>query len=1578
MDLAYNLVPERQEREFRSKGIDRVPGGLCMRRFVRHALYAVCLVWAGVSLLAVAQAQDQQRDPPKDFEEDGNGSFQKARMAWFYDQRAYPHATVPAGARMKAWQQMLVRLAAEQAARSRGKNDSDVGSWQLIGPATMNGYWGPNSGRVSAVAVDPTNNLIVYAGAAQGGVWKTTNGGATWTALTDTQASLAIGSIAIDPRNHLTIYVGTGEENNSGDSYYGAGILKSTDGGNTWTQYCGPFCGPVGPSGYWGGGARIGGLAVQPNNSSVVLAAVGCCATGPSGVYRSADAGQTWTQTLNVNGSQAYNVIFDPHTPATAYASVDAGGVYKSTDGGNTWVAVNGSGAAALPLSGNGRFALAMDPNTTTTLWAAVASNTNNNLAGLFKTTDAGNTWTNLPNTPDFCVGQCWYDLVVAVQPGNSNVIFAGGAQSCCGSVVQSVDGGNTWTIYSNIHPDAHAFVFTPDGSILYVGNDGGMWSTTQIASTNINWTNLNTGLATEQFYPGLSIDSNNVNIGFGGTQDNGTELYSGTTTWNVVSCGDGGVTLIDNTTNPLTVYANCIENSFYKSTNGGQNFQSAQNGINAKDRVNWTPPAALDLTNPQRLYFGTQYVYQTTNGAGLWTQISPDLTGGNGNTLQAIAVSPVNPNTVWAAAGSQVSMTQNALAGTSSTWNNVTGTQMLPPRYITAITADPQEAGTAYVTFSGFSGYGDNLGHVFMTTNAGTTWTDISGNLPNIPADDIVVDPLQANTIYAATDFGVFYTTNGGTAWATMVTGLPRVAVLSLKLHPSRNLFAATHGRSMWETNVSSVTSIPSIVGLSPPSVIAGASTFTLTVNGGAFTHAAIVQWNGADLATTYVNATQLTATVPASDVTHAGTAEVAVIIPGGSVSNPFAFTILASQLSITKSHSGNFTQGQKGPAYSVTVTNAGAGPTSGTVTATETVPAGLTLVSMIDSGSSGTPTWSCAGNTCTTGNVLAAGASYPAIAVTVNVAVSAPGQVTNQVSVSGGGPGTARASDVTTIQPLLNSDVLSETAPTGCAEPPPAISFLPTDSLAWLWFTVNYGNVGDTAIANWYAPNGSLYTSTGWSPLSSGGGGEWCFWASFNIAGAPPASESGIWSVAVSWNNSLLFTLPFTIQSASSYTISGQVTLSGSGLSGVTMTLIGSQSGAATTDGFGNYSFTVPAGGNFTVTPSLAGYTFTPPSQTFSNLSGNQTANFTAQCGSVSPLAIYLDSTSQTGPALNVTAGPGCAWSASAGGPITITSGASGTGNGTVTFTVTANSSGAVQTGTLTVAGRTVTVTQRATAEIFADVTPPAYYFDFADLMHQAGITAGCSAQPLDYCPNATTTRGEMAVFLIAAIEGGNSFAYTTTPYFTDVPPSSPYFKFIQKLKDLGITGGCTATTYCPDDAVTRGEMAVFIIASRYETTSYTYPSTPYFTDVPPSNLFFPFVQKMAQAGITAGCAPGLYCPNETLTRGQMAVFIVTGLLNELLPAGTPLIASAVPNSASPGQVVTVTLNGVNTHFVQGTTQVAAPAGVTASNITVLSGTNLTVQLAVGASVVPNPKSIVVTTGTEEAVLPNGFLVQ
>jgi photosystem II stability/assembly factor-like uncharacterized protein len=891
-------------------------------------LYALLLILAALPLafpLIVRAQQPQGRQNQekskekfeKDFENGEEGNFVRKRMDWFHDQRAYPHKRIPPGVRLKALQQLNVKLAAETAARAHGipgklqpqaQPPSGPPTWQELGPQPANSFGLVSSGRVAAVAVDPTNNEVVYAGAAQGGVWKTSDGGNTWTPLTDTQASLAIGSIAIDPENPLTIYVGTGEENNSGDSYYGAGILKSTDGGNTWTNYPGPFAGGA------NGGARIGGLVVHPKNSNVVLAAVGCCnPTLTSGVYRSADGGQTWTLTGNANNSQAYNVIFDS-TGANAYASFDGNGVYKSNDGGVTWSADNGTGANALPTGGETeRVALAMDPNASTTLYAGIAITPFNGgsgeLYGLYKTTNGGTSWTLLTNT-DYCLSQCWYDNVIAVAPGNSNVVFIGGA-GWGDQIFQSLNAGETWTLIppdESIHPDLHALAFTPDGTILYVGNDGGVYKITspKSAVTSAEVTSLNAGsspgagLATLQFYAGPAIHPTNANQGVAGTQDNGTLAYSNSLTWGEANpdCGDGARNLID-FADPSTLYETCVELTILKSTDGGTTFNEAQSGIDpsGNDRINWVAPFTMDPGEHLNLYAGTNFVYQTTNGASSWRAISPDLTAGSasGDSLIALAVSPLSSNTVYAGSSDGlVHVTTNALSGSGATWTNITGSGSLPNRSITALAADPYSATTAYVTFSGFTGFGDNLGHVFKTINTGSTWTDISSDLPNTPVNDIIVDPTQAGTIYIATDVGVFYTTNSGASWATLVTGLPRVAVLGLAFQAqSHILWAATHGRSMWSLSLAGIENLPAISSLSPSTTAAGGPTFTLTVNGTSFTSTSVVEWNGSDLATTFVSGTELTATVPSTNIATAGTFQVTVVNPGVAPSNPEPFAV-------------------------------------------------------------------------------------------------------------------------------------------------------------------------------------------------------------------------------------------------------------------------------------------------------------------------------------------------------------------------------------------------------------------------------------------------------------------------------------------------------------------------------------------------------------------------------------------------------------------------------------------------------------------------------------------------------------
>jgi photosystem II stability/assembly factor-like uncharacterized protein len=753
------------------------------------------------------------------------GDLIRRRMEWFYHQRAYPLKRIPGGTRLKALKQLDKMLAAEGLSPI-GRSDFapeigfDVSSsavsstrWTLVGPEpTITPYNVPVvAGRVSALTVDPTISSVVYAGAADGGVWKTTDAGVHWTPLTDTQPSLAVGSIAIDPANHSTIYVGTGEENFSGDSYYGAGILKSVNGGTSWTQIKGPFVGPFA----FDGGAHIGAIAVEPGNSSVILVAVEMFSSNPTGIYRTEDGGTTWTSVLPVASGTA--VMFDPTNGNIAYAALGDifgnanNGVYKSLDAGKTWARINGTGSNMLPSVNVGRIALALAPSSPRTLYAGIQNTSTSNLLGFFKTIDGGAHWIKLVNTPDYCTPQCWYDQAVAVEPNNPNVVFVGGAFGGGSAIVyRSTDGGSHWTNVTQgadglfLHADLHALAFSADSSTLYAGNDGGVWRASTPTATPVPWTQLNNALAITQFYFSPSINPKDVTNSFGGTQDNGTQKYSGMLTWDDVVCGDGGWTAMDPAT-PSNVYSVCEGDALIRKSAGGGIFGSwsdAISGINVNERREFFPPLTIDLLHPANLYFGSYRIYQTTNNADNWTPISGDLTG-NGGTLTTISVAPTNSNTVYAGtSNSLVQVTTNALAGAGAVWKNrSTG---LPPRFITQVLVDPHSSTTAYVAFSGFSRFVDNLGHIFRTTDGGITWKDISGNLPNIPLNGIAVDPTLTNTYYVATDIGVFGTGNGGASWSALAAGLPRVTVLGLTLHnPSRTLRASTHGRSMWDIHV-------------------------------------------------------------------------------------------------------------------------------------------------------------------------------------------------------------------------------------------------------------------------------------------------------------------------------------------------------------------------------------------------------------------------------------------------------------------------------------------------------------------------------------------------------------------------------------------------------------------------------------------------------------------------------------------------------------------------------------------------------------------------------------------------------
>jgi len=786
--------------------------------------------------------QDSKKAPKP--EKDTADTIRK-REKWFYKQRSSANGHIPAGARGRALQHMQRMMAAEGKLVKRPDGSfaevspksmlSPLGAvtntWTSIGPTpSTGGTFSPVTGRITAIAVDPsdTTGNTVLIGGAQGGIWRSIDAGATWTAVGDQNASLAMGSIAFAPSAcsslpaACTVYAATGEQASVGfDIYYGEGVLKSTDHGQTWTQTCTtpsascPFIGPysdVTPFGFFTlGGTRISYVAVNPTNPSMVLVAAQTqFAEGSTeGVYCSSDGGGTWNIVSSASGEMATFVGFASSTIAFAAlgnpfgSTTGKNGIYKSTNASScslTFTALAGGLPAETSM---GRIDLGISPlfATDNTVYASIADATSGAASGpnlgVWVTTNGGTSWTQTA-APDICQQQCWYDNVVKVDPNGGAHAFLGGSAITDGAgnpiwVLRTANTGAAWaTVIPNTlgpglpHVDNHAFAFAKlsTGKIrMFLGNDGGIWRTDDAEATTVNWTNLNDSLLTlTQFYPAISIHPSSQAIAFAGAQDNGSQIYAGpSTTWtDNGACGDGTGSAIDNVI-PSTVFVACNgDNIGVSVTNGAPNsYAGAGNGINPADFSNFVPPLTTDPSAANTAYVGTTKVYQTVNAGASWAALSGDLvSGANADSLIALAVAPTNSGVVYAGADTgQVFVATNVAAGIG-TFSAVTGQTSLPPRQVSAIAVDPVDATgkTAYAAFSGFSfvqgTINDPTGHLFKTTDGGATWTDVSctvpncstpgvTDLPNTPVNDVVVDPETPNTgattLYVGTDIGVF-----------------------------------------------------------------------------------------------------------------------------------------------------------------------------------------------------------------------------------------------------------------------------------------------------------------------------------------------------------------------------------------------------------------------------------------------------------------------------------------------------------------------------------------------------------------------------------------------------------------------------------------------------------------------------------------------------------------------------------------------------------------------------------------------------------------------------------------------------
>lgn len=996
------------------------------------ALLLLLVAGAIAPLVGQQKAQRRSRENERD-----SAALIRKRADWFFKQRATSRGFIPAGARMKAFQQMEQMRRTQGTlmdgfiARERTAPQSfgtipplSQSTWVSIGPQPTNepNFFNLTSGRVNAIAVDPcdTTGNTVYIAGAQGGVWKTTDGGTNWTPLTDSQPSLAGGSLAIDPvisdcvSSHTgAIYFGTGEENFSFDSFYGAGVLTSHDGGTTWNKdntFVSVSGGNTVPQSQDFAGPFIGSVAVDPKtngSSQVLLAGIQGVSTAlHSGVYRSADGGSSWTMVLPTGGSFDYGtgVAFDPgdSTGQTAYAALGVpfttgngleanNGLWKSIDGGGTWTRVtsldNAASSAGLSTANFGRMTLAAAPgnppstgNTTIVVAIADIATSSSNLLGTFISTNGGTSFA-LVNSGPFCNAQCFYDISVGIDPANPSAIFLGGGPNAGGSsspvaglssVIFSNNGGATFFDVSEanapaflpvIHVDTHAFAFahpttgTNSGkTIVYVGNDGGVWSSSNVESSpgSQTWNDLNTNLSLTQFYPGNSIHPSNPQIAFAGAQDNGTQKFNPTfnpsnpqETENVESCGDGGWTAIDPTT-PSTVYAACEDINQFGTINKNQldgepgttstllapNWIALDTPAMDADIANFVPPFVIDPTNPQNTYFATCRVWQSINGGISWTDISGGLDGsvtkGSLTTscsgsldITTMSVAPSDSNTVYVGAESPQSTggiisslwatsTASTCATTTACFSEFDKPGTTPSgRVVTQVAASPGNPRVSYVTYSGFSSCGsangcDGLGHVFkIDCTTACTYTNITSNLPDVPINDIVVDPNPPNaiadsTLYIATDVGVFDTTNGGTSWNVFPTGgasgngLPHVECTSLKLNnTARVILVGTHGRGDWELQLPGLPSL-ALTGISPTSATAGGSNFTLTLNGAGFTSTSSVNFNGSQVTGALCSSVTQQCTAPITTGMIGNTGVVSVTVANGATtSNSLNFSI-------------------------------------------------------------------------------------------------------------------------------------------------------------------------------------------------------------------------------------------------------------------------------------------------------------------------------------------------------------------------------------------------------------------------------------------------------------------------------------------------------------------------------------------------------------------------------------------------------------------------------------------------------------------------------------------------------------
>ena len=755
---------------------------------MKKIITSICLISALPVALLLKQTHKESKKEVENKE---------APYEYFAFMRSYPDKEFD----LKAYNAMLDETSKQNyAARSNMPL-----SWNNEGPTNI-------GGRITALAIHPTNSNILFAGCPGGGMFKSTDGGNSWNPVFDSQAYMSVSCIVFDPVNPNIMYAGTGDPDTPFTVFVGNGIYKSTDGGNTWMNIGLPQSG------------IISQILIDPNNTSIIYAsAMGVPMTRDlnRGIYKSTNGGTSWTQVLSINNETGVSdMVMDFTNSSIIYATSwtrirtnqestgysNSTRVYKTSNGGTNWSIINNG----LPNTKLSRYGICMSKQNANKLYVSVCDS-NYQLYNVYVTTNGGSNFTPVGGINDLTgmySGFGWYFGKIVVKPNSDSQVLISGVEH-----YRSTDGGANWFMNQpqwwmyNPHGDIHDIKFKSATNYI-IATDGGLYET---FDDGANWNKLD-NIPNTQFYK-VNYNPFNNNEYTGGAQDNGT-MYggslSGVNNWLREFGGDGFQPRLDFSNNQIR-YAETQNGDIYMSLDAGNTYTDYVNGIDPNDRRNWDMPYIFGGVSTTTMFTGTYRVYKnSTNPVDNWNAISPDLTDGliyaaRFHNISCLDNSKLNTQYIYA--GTSDGNAWRSLNG-GATWTNVT--TGLPDRYVTSIKASPNATNNVYVTHSGYR-YNEYIPRIHKSTNNGTTWTDISGNLPQAGINDLIVAPGYENVLFVATDIGVYFTQDNGLTWTRLGNNMPYYVVWDLEFNPvTKKLIAGTYARGMHTLDVSSLLTVP------------------------------------------------------------------------------------------------------------------------------------------------------------------------------------------------------------------------------------------------------------------------------------------------------------------------------------------------------------------------------------------------------------------------------------------------------------------------------------------------------------------------------------------------------------------------------------------------------------------------------------------------------------------------------------------------------------------------------------------------------------------------------------------------